>query len=150
MAPHPLQYCCLENSMDRRYWWAAVPEVAKSRTRLSIRTTAEQQQSKYWSSPHLGWFHFWKTFQDIFKGTTGFPSLAPSPPAARLLLESSLNFWLVKYPPLSSAWFPILNLLPRKETTFSINCRQELLTPSRWLCWALGLRLDSEGSQHYN
>ena len=31
----PLQYSCLENPMDRGAWWAAVPGVAKSRTRLS-------------------------------------------------------------------------------------------------------------------
>ena len=31
----PLQYSCLENPMDRRAWWAAVHEVAKSRTRLN-------------------------------------------------------------------------------------------------------------------
>ena len=31
----PLQYSCLENSMDRGAWWAAVLGVAKSRTRLS-------------------------------------------------------------------------------------------------------------------
>ena len=28
---NPLQYSCLENLMDRRAWWAAVHEVAKSR-----------------------------------------------------------------------------------------------------------------------
>ena len=27
----PLQYFCLENSMDRGAWWATVHEVAKSR-----------------------------------------------------------------------------------------------------------------------
>ena len=32
---NPLQYCCLENSMDRGAWWATVYGVAKSRTRLS-------------------------------------------------------------------------------------------------------------------
>ena len=32
---NPLQYSCLENPMDRGAWWAAVPGVAKSRTRLS-------------------------------------------------------------------------------------------------------------------
>ena len=35
----PLQYSCLENSMDRGAWWAAVHEVAQSQTwlkRLSI------------------------------------------------------------------------------------------------------------------
>ena len=31
----PLQYCCLENSMDGGAWWAAVHGVAKSRTWLS-------------------------------------------------------------------------------------------------------------------
>ena len=32
---YPLQYSCLENSMDRGAWWATVHRVAKSRTRLS-------------------------------------------------------------------------------------------------------------------
>ena len=31
----PLQYSCLENPVDGGVWWAAVPGVAKSRTRLS-------------------------------------------------------------------------------------------------------------------
>ena len=31
----PLQYYCLENPMDGGAWWAAVHEVAQSRTRLS-------------------------------------------------------------------------------------------------------------------
>ena len=30
----PLQYSCLENSMDRGAWWAVVHGVAKSRTQL--------------------------------------------------------------------------------------------------------------------
>ena len=34
----PLQYSCLENSMDGGAWWAAVHGVAKSRTRLSVFT----------------------------------------------------------------------------------------------------------------
>ena len=32
---HPLQYSCLENSMDRENWWATVHGVAKSGTWLS-------------------------------------------------------------------------------------------------------------------
>ena len=32
---NPLQYSCLENSMDRGAWWATVYGVAKSQTRLS-------------------------------------------------------------------------------------------------------------------
>ena len=31
----PLEYSCLENSMDGGAWWAAVREVAKSRRQLS-------------------------------------------------------------------------------------------------------------------
>ena len=32
---NPLQYSCLENSMDRGAWWAIVHGVAKNQTRLS-------------------------------------------------------------------------------------------------------------------
>ena len=32
---NPLQYSCLENSMDRGAWGAMVPGIAKSQTRLS-------------------------------------------------------------------------------------------------------------------
>ena len=34
----PLQYSCLENSMDGGAWWATVCVVAKSRTQLSTFT----------------------------------------------------------------------------------------------------------------
>ena len=32
---NPLQYSCLENSMDGGAWWATIRGVAKSQTRLS-------------------------------------------------------------------------------------------------------------------
>ena len=32
---NPLQFCCLENPIDRGSWWATVHGVTKSRTRLS-------------------------------------------------------------------------------------------------------------------
>ena len=32
---YPLQYSCLDDSMDRVAWWAIVREVAKSQTQLS-------------------------------------------------------------------------------------------------------------------
>ena len=32
---NPLQYSCLENSMDRVAWWATVHGVTKSRTQLN-------------------------------------------------------------------------------------------------------------------
>ena len=31
---NPLQYCCLENPMDRKAWWATVHGVTKGRTQL--------------------------------------------------------------------------------------------------------------------
>ena len=31
---YPLQYSCLENSMDRGAWWATVHDVAKSQRQL--------------------------------------------------------------------------------------------------------------------
>ena len=34
---NPLQYSCLENSMDSGAWWATVHGVAKSRTELSMQ-----------------------------------------------------------------------------------------------------------------
>ena len=36
---NPLQYSCLENSMDRGSWWAIVHGVAKSQTGLSCNIT---------------------------------------------------------------------------------------------------------------
>ena len=36
---NPLQYSCLENSMDGGAWWATAHGVTKSRTRLSDFTT---------------------------------------------------------------------------------------------------------------
>ena len=43
---NPLQYYCLENSMDRGAWWAAIYGTAKSWTRLSACTHAHT--SKKW------------------------------------------------------------------------------------------------------
>ena len=36
---NPLQYSCLENSMDREVWWATVHGVTKSQTRLKQLST---------------------------------------------------------------------------------------------------------------
>ena len=36
---NPLQYSCLENSMDRGVWWSIVPGIAKSQTWLSDFTS---------------------------------------------------------------------------------------------------------------
>ena len=44
---NPLQYSCLENSMDRGTWWVTIHEVPKSQTWLS-----------YWA-PLGTWTHIW-------------------------------------------------------------------------------------------
>ena len=44
---NPLQYSCLENSMDREAWWATVRGVAKSRTRLSDSHTHTHTHKAY-------------------------------------------------------------------------------------------------------
>ena len=36
---NPLQYSCLENSMNREDWWAIVHGITKSQTQLSNQTT---------------------------------------------------------------------------------------------------------------
>ena len=41
---NPLQYSCLENTMDRGAWWATIHGVAKSRTRLSDFCVFEAQR----------------------------------------------------------------------------------------------------------
>ena len=41
---NPLPYSCLENPMDRGAWWATVPGLARSRTRLSDQA---QPRSSY-------------------------------------------------------------------------------------------------------
>ena len=52
----PLQYSCLENSMDRGAWWATVHGVAKSWTRLSYFISPNKpcyQQEDFVSSPDI-------------------------------------------------------------------------------------------------
>ena len=48
---NPLQYSCLENSMDREAWWATVRRVAKSRTRLSNNTHTHTHTHTHTQSP---------------------------------------------------------------------------------------------------
>ena len=40
---NPLQYSCLENSMDRGAWWATVHRVAKSRIQLTDFTNGDMK-----------------------------------------------------------------------------------------------------------
>ena len=43
----PLQYSCLENSMDRGSWWAAVHGITESRTRLSTHISHTLNQNMF-------------------------------------------------------------------------------------------------------
>ena len=40
---YPLQYSCLENSMDRGPWWATAHGITKSQTRLNDNTHTHTQ-----------------------------------------------------------------------------------------------------------
>ena len=44
----PLQYACLENSMDGGAWWAAVHGIAESQTRLSDFTFTSTSTFMHW------------------------------------------------------------------------------------------------------
>ena len=44
---NPLQYSCLENSMDGGAWWATVHGVIKGRTRLSDLTSQRPDMGGY-------------------------------------------------------------------------------------------------------
>ena len=46
---NPLQYSCLQSSMDSRAWWAIVHGVAKSQTRLSDFTFTLYSKSSFLS-----------------------------------------------------------------------------------------------------
>ena len=47
---NPLQYSCLENSMDRGAWWATVQGVAKSQTQLKNKARTCWQRNALNSS----------------------------------------------------------------------------------------------------
>ena len=44
---NPLQYSCLENSMDRGAWWATVQGIAQSWTQLSKQVCMKNLQIKH-------------------------------------------------------------------------------------------------------
>ena len=58
---NPLQYSCLENSMDRRAWWATVHGVAKSQAQLSAHVHNTPLYHIFFIhsfvDEHLGCFH---------------------------------------------------------------------------------------------
>ena len=45
---NPLQYSCLENSMDREAWWATVHGAAKSQIKLNIQRLHFRKEKLSW------------------------------------------------------------------------------------------------------
>ena len=63
---NPLQYSCLENSMDREDRWVRVHGITKSRTRLSVHThyslcIYKVAESSSWATPFTSssFLHLW-------------------------------------------------------------------------------------------
>ena len=51
----PLQYSCLENSMDGGAWWAAVHGVAQSRTQLKQLSSSSKINANWFTiTPNQG------------------------------------------------------------------------------------------------
>ena len=44
---NPLQYSCLGNPIDREAWWATVPGLTKSQTRLSTHAHTRNKRGAY-------------------------------------------------------------------------------------------------------
>ena len=72
---NPLQYSCLENSMDGRAWWATVPRVAKSRTRLSVFTHFESyvNRSATYTQREVRWGAIYTSTVTEARGLRGLP-----------------------------------------------------------------------------
>ena len=53
---NPLQYSCLENPMDRRFWWATVHRVAKSQTWLKRLSMQHNMSNDLIPHVYTTWF----------------------------------------------------------------------------------------------
>ena len=115
---NPLQYSCLENSMDRGVWWATLLGVAKSRTWLSTHYIFSISISNaillcyHWN--HLIFFLFMEGSGIYIKWYEGFPGGANSKePACQCRRHNRCKFnpWVVKIP-WRRAWQSIAVLMP--------------------------------------
>ena len=78
---NPLQYSCLENSMDGRAWWAAAHGVTKSRTRLSDFTfTLKKWQPTpvFLPGGSQGWGAWWAAVYRVAQSRTRLKRLSSS------------------------------------------------------------------------
>ena len=71
---NPLQYSCLENSMDRGAWWAIVHGVTKSQTQSNNQHFTSEAKSKVLNFPRT-WIHWKIVFCISLKGTELLKSL---------------------------------------------------------------------------
>ena len=115
---NPLQYSCLENSMDRGIWGATLLGVAKSRTWLSTHYIFSISISNaillcyHWN--HLIFFLFMERSGIYIKWYEGFPGGASSKePACQCRRHKRCKFdpWVVKIP-WRRAWQSIPVFLP--------------------------------------
>ena len=98
---NPLQYFCLENSMDRGAWWAAVHGVVKSWTRLSNFSftfhfhASEKEMATHssvlaWRIPGTG--AWWAAIRGVAQSRTWLTWLSSS--SSRSILNLKDEFWL--------------------------------------------------------
>ena len=136
---YPLQYSCLEHSMDRGAWQATVHWVAKSQTQVSIHT-----QPSLWSNSHI---HTWLVEKNIALTIWTFVSKAMS------LLFNMLSRFVIAFLPRSKrlliSWLQslstvILETKKIKSVTVSIfppSLCHELMGPNAMIfileCWIL-------------
>ena len=95
---NPLQYSCLENSMEWRAWQATVHGVTKSHTRLSDYTF--QQTVPVYHSHSRNHLSCFVNFQRPGRGSFALPLMFFCPggcPASKRLLGYLGWFWGVKY-----------------------------------------------------
>ena len=87
---NPIQYSCLDNSMDRGTWWVTVHGVAKSMTWLSTHTHTHTHTHKYHYNPIHN--SKWIQFSSVQSLSCVWLFVTPWT-AARQVSLSITNFW---------------------------------------------------------
>ena len=70
---YPLQYSCLENSMNRGAWQATVPGVPRSQTRLSNVAICSHVQCALWENKELPWLIFYSNLGSLILDLPNVP-----------------------------------------------------------------------------
>ena len=119
---NPLQYSCLENSMDGGAWWATVHRVTKSRTRLSDFSLTHSLLCP-WSFTWILWIpylspsvHFW-TPSSIFPPNHSFTHAVHAFRLLKLALIQS-QFFISGIP---NDYFSVINFLDLQAVDHSLS-----------------------------